>query len=69
MISAIEESYPALFGEIEVREADVVIEGVDIIVTIGRSFLKTLRSESPNTVAGFVDDDSTATSDATGNDG
>lgn len=69
VISAIEESYPALFGEIEVREADVVIEGVDIIVTVGRSFLETLRSESSNTVAGSLDDDSTATSDTTGNDG
>jgi hypothetical protein len=36
---AVEESYEALFGPIEVGVADTAIEGVDIAVTLGRSFL------------------------------
>ncbi len=69
VISVVEKSYASLFGEIEVRSADVVIEGVDIVVTVGRSYLETLRSDLLNDVAGSQDDDSTATSDTTGNDG
>ncbi len=69
VISVVEKSYASLFGEIEVSSADVVIEGVDIVVTVGRSYLETLRSDLSNDVAGSQDDDSTATSDTTGNDG
>jgi hypothetical protein len=39
VIPAIEERYEALFGPIDVAVADVVVDGVDIEVTLGRSWL------------------------------
>lgn len=56
--SAVREVYAPLFGEIEVVPATVRIDGIDVEVTLGRSFLEQLRGESGAAVAGFEDDDS-----------
>lgn len=62
---AVREGYAPLFGEIEVVPATVRIDGIDVEVTLGRSFLEQLRGESPAAVAGSGGDEST---DATGDD-
>ena len=62
---AVREVYAPLFGEIEVVPATVRIDGIDVEVTLGRSFLAQLRGDSAPGVAGSGDDDST---DATGDD-
>lgn len=62
---AVREVYAPLFGEIEVVPATVRIDGIDVEVTLGRSFLEQLRGESLAAVAGSEDDEST---DATGDD-
>ncbi|MDW3213582.1 MAG: hypothetical protein R8G01_06285 [Ilumatobacteraceae bacterium] len=63
---AVREVYAPLFGEIEVVPATIRIDGIDVEVTLGRSFLEQLRGESPATVAGSEDDES---NDATADDG
>ena len=63
--AAVREVYAPLFGEIEVVPATVRIDGIDVEVTLGRSFLEQLRGESLAVVAGSEDDEST---DATGDD-
>jgi hypothetical protein len=62
---AVREVYAPLFGEIEVVPATVRIDGIDVEVTLGRSFLEQLRGDSSPSVAGSGDDEST---DATGDD-
>ena len=62
---AVREVYGPLFGEIEVVPATVRIDGIDVEVTLGRTFLDQLRGESAPAVAGSQDDEST---DATGDD-
>ena len=62
---AVREVYAPLFGEIEVVPATVRIDGIDVEVTLGRSFLEQLRGESLTAVAGSEGDEST---DATGDD-
>ena len=51
-VDATEEAYGFLFGEVEVSAADVLVEGVDIEITLGRSFLDTLGGEEASDVAG-----------------
>ena len=51
-----------LFGPLEVTAADVVIEGVDIELELGRSYIDTLRGEIGDVVAGSEDDASTEAS-------
>ena len=63
---AVREVYAPLFGDIEVVPATVRIDGIDVEVTLGRSFLEQLRGDSAPGVAGSEDDDS---SEATGDDG
>jgi hypothetical protein len=53
---AVRETYAPLFGNIEIVPADVRIDGIDIEVTLGRSFLEELRGDSDPTVAGFGGD-------------
>ena len=55
--------YEPLFGEIEVVPAKVRIDGIDIEVTLGRTFLEQLRGELSSGVAGFEDDDATDSTD------
>lgn len=62
---AVREVYAPLFGEIEVVPATVRIDGIDVQVTLGRSFLEQLRGESLAAVAGSEGDES---NDATGDD-
>lgn len=62
---AIREVYEPLFGEIEVVPAKVRIDGIDVEVTLGRTFLEHLRGDSSPTVAGSGGDDAT---DTTGTD-
>lgn len=56
---AVREVYEPLFGDVEVLPAEVRIEGVDIEVVLGRSFLDEARGDSAPAVAGLGDDDST----------
>lgn len=52
-----------LFGASEVSVADVLIEGVDIELELGRSFLEAIRGESGDVVAGSGDDPNTEAND------
>jgi hypothetical protein len=52
VVGGVQETYGSLFGEIDVVVAKTTITGVDIEVTLGRSFLDQLRGESPADVAG-----------------
>ncbi len=65
VIAAVEELYQPLFGEIDVSVATVAIDGIDIEVTLGRSFLDHIRGDSSPVVAGSGgnDDDDTTTDD------
>lgn len=56
VIEAVEESYEVLFGPIEVAVAEVVVDGVDIEVTLGRSFLDQVEPPTaPSVLAPGVD--------------
>ncbi len=57
VVKAVREVYEPLFGEIDVEPAAVTIDGVDVEVTLGRSFLDELRGESSAAVAGSGSDD------------
>lgn len=63
VIDAVRSVYEPLFGEIEVVEAAVRIDGIDIEVILGRTFLDELRGESATGVAGFGGDDDGDASD------
>jgi hypothetical protein len=56
VIEGVEQTYGPLFGEIEVVAAEVVIEGVDIEVTLGKSYLGELGGSNAAGVAGSEDD-------------
>jgi hypothetical protein len=45
VVAGVEKTYAPLFGEIEVSVADVQIEGVDIEIELGQSFIAQLASE------------------------
>jgi hypothetical protein len=60
---AVRTIYEPLFGEIEVVPAKVRIDGIDVEVTLGYSFLEQLRRESSSGVAGFEDDEATDSTD------
>jgi hypothetical protein len=62
---AVRSIYEPLFGDVEVVPAKVRIDGIDVEVTLGRTFLEQLRGESAPAVAGSGGDEST---DATGDD-
>lgn len=53
LTSTIPDVYEDVFGEVEVRQADVLIEGIDAQVTLGRSFLAILGRDLQSP----VDDD------------
>ena len=59
----VEETYADLFGEIEVVAAETAIDGVDVEVVLGRSFLDELRGESGDVVAGSGGDANDDTTD------
>ncbi|MEO6652652.1 MAG: hypothetical protein ABIP17_08345 [Ilumatobacteraceae bacterium] len=63
IVAAVREVYEPLFGEIEVAPAAVKIDGVDVEVTLGRSFLEELRGDSSPVVAGSGSNDDTGTND------
>lgn len=66
VVDAVREVYEPLFGEIEVAPATVKIDGVDVEVTLGRSFLEELRGDSAPVVAGSgSNDESEANNEAT----
>lgn len=69
VIDAVTTVYEPLFGEIEVVPAEVRIDGIDIEVTLGQSFLEQLRGESSPDVAGSEDDESSDDQDGTSDDG
>lgn len=52
VIDAVRSVYEPLFGEIDVVEAPVRIDGIDIEVVLGRTFLDELRGETASGVAG-----------------
>lgn len=52
IVAGVEETYRELFGGVEVVVADVTIDGVDIEVRLGRSFLDELRGDPAEDVAG-----------------
>jgi hypothetical protein len=49
--------YKPIFGEIEVVPTDDPIEGIDVEVILGQTFLTQLRSEPPAGVAGSGNDE------------
>jgi hypothetical protein len=63
VIDAVRAVYEPLFGEIEVVEAAVRIDGIDIEVILGRTFLDEVRGETAADVAGFGGDDDGDASD------
>ncbi|MFW2334207.1 hypothetical protein, partial [Ilumatobacter sp.] len=63
VIEAVRSVYEPLFGEIEVVEAAVRIDGIDIEVILGRTFLDELRGETAADVAGSGGDDDGDASD------
>jgi hypothetical protein len=63
VIDAVRSVYEPLFGEIEVVEAEVRIDGIDIEVILGRTFLDELRGELAADVAGSGGDDDSDASD------
>ena len=63
VIDAVRSVYEPLFGEIEVVEAPVRIDGIDIEVILGRTFLEELRGELATDVAGSGGDDDDDASD------
>jgi hypothetical protein len=50
------DTYEELWGAGEVVEAEVPIEGVDIVVTLGRPFLEEVGSQVAENVAGSGED-------------
>ncbi len=66
VIDAVADLYEPLFGEIDIQVASVQIDGIDIEVTLGRSFLDFLRGDWSPVVAGSVGDDDPDTSDDDG---
>ena len=62
---AVRTLYAPLFGEIEVVPAKVRIDGIDVEVTLGYTYLDHLRGDSSAAVAGSGGDDSTDSTDAT----
>lgn len=64
-IPAVTEIYSQLFGPIEVRPATSTIDGIDIVITLGRSYLEWLGSEPATDVAGSLDDETSDTSEST----
>ncbi|MEJ7798952.1 MAG: hypothetical protein WKF60_00435 [Ilumatobacter sp.] len=67
VVDAVREVYEPLFGEIEVAPATVKIDGVDVEVTLGRSFLEELRGDSSPVVAGSGSNDESGTNDESTN--
>ena len=63
VIDAVRDLYEPLFGEIDIEVASVTIDGIDIEVTLGRSFLDVLRGDSTPVVAGSEGDDDADDSD------
>jgi hypothetical protein len=63
IVDDVRAAFGDLFGASEVSVADVVIEGVDIELELGRSFVENIRGESDDVVAGSGDDASTETND------
>jgi hypothetical protein len=68
----VREQYERAFGDqIDVRAAEVLIEGVDIELVLGRDFLDRMPTEPPADVASSDEDDSDTTNNTrndTGND-
>lgn len=52
VMTAVRITYKPIFGEIEVLPAAVRIDGIDVEVTLGRSFLDHVRGDSQSAVAG-----------------
>ena len=44
-IDVVEENYPLVFGEMEVKPATERISGVDVVVVLGRSYLDKYGAE------------------------
>ena len=63
VIDAVRSVYEPLFGEIDVVEAAVRIDGIDIEVILGRTFLEEVRGELAADVAGSGGDDDGDASD------
>jgi hypothetical protein len=62
------EIYEPHFGELEIVPAEVAIEGIDVEIVLGRSFVERLAADPPADVAGSSGDTSGDTSDDTGDD-
>ncbi len=56
---AVRSIYEPLFGDVEVVPAKIRIDGIDVEVILGRTFLEQLRGESAPAVAGSGGDEST----------
>ena len=66
-IDGVREQYEGIFGaDIEVRAADVLIDGVDIELILGRDFLATMPDPAAANVESSGDDASTETSESDG---
>ena len=66
-IDGVRQQYEGIFGtDIEVRAAEVLIDGVDIELILGRDFLATMPDPAAADVESSADDASTETSDSDG---
>lgn len=66
-IDGVRQQYEGIFGTgIEVSAAEVLIDGVDIELILGRDFLATMPETTPPDVESSADDASTETSDSDG---
>lgn len=63
VLDQLEEVYEPHFGELEIVPADVAIEGIDVEIVLGRSFLERLATDPPADVAGSPDETSDGTTD------
>jgi hypothetical protein len=47
IVDVVTDNYPLVFGELEVVPAEYRIEGVDVIVILGRSYLELIANDAP----------------------
>lgn len=68
LLGQLEELYEPHFGEIEVALAEVAIEGIDVEIVLGRSFVDRLADDLDADVAGSGGDSDDGADGATGDD-
>lgn len=65
ILDGLEAIYEPHFGELEVALADMAIDGIDVEIVLGRSFVDRLAADSPADVAGSPEETDASTDDST----